>query len=161
MDKRVINLVSAVGVAGALYLGFGGFAGAQSASGPEAQVKEREQTMKTLGASMATTAKFLKGEGGTAEDVLKAATTIAEVAKRDPAVVFPEGTAVGVGDSAAKPEIWQNFAEVSKRWKAMEPAAMKLAEVAASGDKAAIGQAMQGVGRTCSNCHEDFRVKKN
>ena len=161
MDKQVINLLSAVGVAGALYLGFGAFAGAQIASGPEAQVKEREQTMKSLGASMATTAKFIKGEGGSAEDVLKAAMTIVEVGKRDPAAVFPEGTGVGVGESEAKPEIWQNFGEVTKRWQALEPAGVKLAEVAPSGDKAAIGQAMQALGRTCSNCHEDFRVKKN
>lgn len=161
MDARFVNILSAVTVAGVLFLGFGGLAGAQGASDPVAQVKDREQVMKSLGASMATVGKFLKGEGGTSEDVLKAAMTIAEASKRDPKVIFPVGTAVGVGESAAKPELWENFAEATRRWHAVEPAALRLAEVAPSGDKALIGQAMQGVGQACSNCHEDFRVKKN
>lgn len=160
MDTRVINALAAVSVAGLLFLGFGGVVGAATGGDPVAQVKQREQTMKTLGGGMGTVAKFVKGEGGSAADVQAAAAAITEMAAKDPVMVFPEGTAIGVSDSHAKPELWQNWPKAVEYWNGLKPAAARLTEAANSGDRAQIAQAMQGVSKACSTCHEDFRLKK-
>jgi cytochrome c556 len=74
--------------------------------------------------------------------------------------VFMTGTAVGVGESAAKPELWQSWSVAEERWKAVQPAAMKLGEAIKGGDRAQIAQALGATSKTCGTCHEDFRVKK-
>lgn len=157
MNNRVVNALAAASLSALLVAGFGGMAGAAD---PADMVKERQQTMKKLGGGMGAVAKFVKNEGGTQEDAAKGAEAVLAVAKLDAKAVFPTGTAVGVGDSAAKPELWQNWSAAEEKWKAMQPAAMKLAEAIKGGDRAQIGQALGATSKTCGGCHEDFRVKK-
>ncbi|WP_029010195.1 c-type cytochrome [Azospirillum halopraeferens] len=130
------------------------------AADPLAQVKERETLMKKLGGGMKAVGGFVKNEGPTAADVQAAAAAITEVSTVDPRTVFPEGTAIGVGDSEAKPELWQNWTTAEGYWNDLKPAAEQLTAAAGSGDRAQVARAMQAVGKVCQTCHEDFRLKK-
>ncbi|MBP2293533.1 c-type cytochrome [Azospirillum rugosum] len=160
MDSRVVNALAAGSVAAFLYLGFGGLGAAATDGDPAALVKQREQTMKSMGGGLQTIAKFVKGEAGSAADVQAAVAAITEASSKDPAVVFPQGTAIGTADSDAKPELWQNWPKAVEYWNGLKPATAKLTEAANAGDRAQIAQALQGVSKACANCHEDFRQKK-
>lgn len=157
MNNRVVNALAAVSLSALLVAAFGGMAGAAD---PADMVKERQQTMKKLGGGMGAVAKFVKNEGGTLEDAAKGAEAVVAVAKLDAKAVFVPGTAVGVGESAAKPELWQSWSVAEERWKAVQPAAVKLGEAIKGGDRAQIAQALGATSKTCGTCHEDFRVKK-
>ncbi len=160
MDSRVVNASAAISVAALLFLGFGGTVGTAASADPTTQVKQREQTMKSMGGGLQTVAKFVKGEAGTVADVQKAVAAIVEASSKDPNMVFPQGTAIGVSDSEAKPELWQNWPKAMEYWNGLKPATARLNEAANSGDRAQIAQAMQGVSKVCGGCHEDFRQKK-
>lgn len=119
-------------------------------------MKMREQTMKTMGGAMQATAKFVKNEGGTADDVKAAAARLTEASSKDIATLFPAGTTGG--ESRAKPEIWSNWDAFAKQWADLKPAAAKLTQAAATGDRQQIAAAMGGVGKACSACHDQFRA---
>ncbi len=150
--------VSAVAVAVSAGL-FLAVAPAASAADPAGQVKARQQHMKKFGGGMQAIGKFLKGEGSVA-DAQAGAGAIDEAAKADYAALFPQGTAAPVADSAARPELWRDWAKTEKLWADMRPATAKLVAAAATGDKAQIAQAQQATGKTCGTCHEDYRIKK-
>lgn len=158
MIQRMHTVALAAAVSAGLFLAL---TPAAPAATPEDMVKARQQHMKKFGGGMQAIGKFLKGEGVSAEDMQKAAVQIEEAAKGDFAVLFPAGTAAPVGESAAKPELWQNLTKAKQQWADVKPAADKLLAAAMTGDKAQIGPAMQATGKACSGCHEDFRIKKN
>lgn len=158
MIQRTLHAVFAVAVSAGLFLAF---APSAPAATPEELVKARQQHMKKFGGGMQTIGKYLKGEGGTIDDVKKAAAQIDEAAKGDFTALFQPGTAAPVADSAAKPELWQNLPKAQQLWVDIKPQADKLLAAANTGDKAQIAQAQQATGKACGSCHEDFRIKKN
>jgi cytochrome c556 len=124
---------------------------------PVAQVDARKANFKTLGRAMNTIDEFVKGEGGTAADAQAAAATLAETG-RHIGDWWPEGTAIGVGDSEARPEIWTNKAEflaLQERFKATLPG---MVQAAATGDRARMGEALKAVGRECGACHDSYKL---
>jgi cytochrome c556 len=68
---------------------------------------------------------------------------------------FESGSAA---NSGALPAVWQNRAQFNERVAAFEAASAQLLEAAEMRDQAAITQAVQAVGGTCSACHQVFRV---
>ncbi|WP_194913780.1 cytochrome c [Azospirillum sp. INR13] len=64
-------------------------------------------------------------------------------------------------DSAAKPELWKNWAEAQRYWSGLQPVAERLDAAVKSGDRTQIAQALGATSKACGSCHEDFRVKKN
>lgn len=159
MTNRMLGAALAAAVTAGLFLAVAPTP--SSAAGPEDQVKARQQHMKKFGSGMQTIGKFLKGEGGTVEDVQKAAAQIDEAAKGDFTALFPPGTAAPVAESATKPELWQNLPKAQQQWVDVKPQTAKLVAAAATGDKAQIAQAQQATGKACTACHEDFRIKKD
>jgi cytochrome c556 len=71
--------------------------------------------------------------------------------------VFPDGT--DVGDTRARPEIWQNKAQFAAAVKALQTATGELVSVAESGDLTAVGAQLKKVGQACGGCHKPFRKK--
>ena len=61
------------------------------------------------------------------------------------------------GKMDAKPAVWKDWSKFEENAKKLDTATAKLAEVAAKGDAAAIGDAIKGVGGACKGCHDDFR----
>ncbi|MCW2244545.1 cytochrome c556 [Azospirillum fermentarium] len=131
-----------------------------AAATPQEQVEAREKLMKTMGGGMKALTQFIKGEAGGPAEVKKAASDIAGVAAHDPMAVFPKGTAMGVGDSAAKPALWDNWSKAAGLWGDLKTASTGLVQAADTGDKAKVAAATQAVGKVCQSCHEDFRQKK-
>jgi cytochrome c556 len=130
------------------------------AATPEEQVTAREDAMKTFGAGAKTLTGFVKDGQGTIDDVKTATAKMATVAANLPSL-FPEGTAVGVGKSAAKPEVWTNAADFQTKVKGAQDAIAALDAAAQAGDAAKVKAAFPVVGQACGACHETFRVKKS
>src|SRR5688572_29272590 len=63
-------------------------------------------------------------------------------------------------ETRARPEIWTKLADFDAKMDKMVQETGKLAQVARGGDAAALKKAVADVDTSCSNCHEDFRVKR-
>ncbi len=120
----------------------------------------RQGEMLRMAAAMRVLGGFLKGDGTTAADVGTSARLIQETARTLTRGLFPEGTAQGVGASAASPEIWRQWDIFVERAGVLTVDAGRLATVAASGDSAAMRAPIAEVVRSCSACHELFRLRK-
>ncbi len=129
-----------------------------AASANEAAVKYRENNMKTIGAYMQNTVALLKGEVPYAEQMEANALGLAAAAKLSPAA-FKTDTSGSSVKTTAKPDIWQNWEKFEGGLGMMAERADALVAAVQSGDKAAIGQAVAGVGETCKTCHDNFRTK--
>ncbi len=122
--------------------------------GPEDAKDYRQAVMSSLGGHVKAISLHVRGlvdyEGYLAKHAQALAATASELD-----LVFPEGS--NVGDSEALPAIWEDpdtFADAVTR---LKEASAALAEVAGSGDKAAIGRAFRDVGQSCKGCHDRFR----
>ena len=67
---------------------------------------------------------------------------------------------VSEGPTDAKPEIWAKPNEFRQKTQDMKAEADRLAEIAASGDAAAIGGQVKALGDACGSCHDSFRKPK-
>ena len=109
---------------------------------------------------------MVKGEVSLTDEIAGNATALAEMGKMLSAnlqQLFPEGTAIGADASvktAALPAIWEKWGDFEQIAMRFQEETAKLAEVAQSGDMAAIGQQVGMVGKEgCGACHETFREK--
>jgi cytochrome c556 len=142
-----------------------GAATAYAADEPDNIVKYRKAFMDANGAHITMIAAVVKGEVSFTDELAAHAQALAEQGKLLTAnlqVLFPEGTGKGDGpDTAALPAIWEKWSEFEQDAKAFEEESAKLAEVAAGGDMAAIGEQLGALGKQgCGGCHESFREKK-
>ena len=71
---------------------------------------------------------------------------------------FPAGS--GEGNTHAKPEIWSNLDDFTKKMETMQLEAAKLGDIAASGDRKAITDQIGATGKACKSCHDDFVEKE-
>ena len=125
-------------------------------SGATGIVKERMDAMGEIAKSMKIIAKMVKGESSfDAEQSRLAAKTI-ETHSREVLNLFPEGSIHG--PSEARPEIWTDWETFSQIAKEMETSASTIAENASSLN--AIKPHFIALSKTCSSCHEKFRLKK-
>ena len=84
----------------------------------------------------------------------KHATAVAHIAP-----LLPEGFVNGPhkGKTDAKPAIWKNYADFSKKMKAFEEESQRLAEVAQDGEAGQIKEQFMKTAQTCKACHDDYR----
>ncbi len=135
-----------------------GLADAALAQGDPANVaKYRANLMKTQTGHLTAIISVVKGEVAYGAHVKQHADAIKAISEMV-IDVFPRGSAVG--DSRAKPEIWQNWDKFMAGYVNYKTQTAKLAEVAASGDLGAIGAQIQEVGKACGGCHKPFRKEK-
>ena len=74
---------------------------------------------------------------------------------------FPAGSGPEAGKTQALPAIWSKPAEFKAAIKMFSDAAPKLHAAANTGDVAAIKTAFGDVGKSCKNCHDQFRAKED
>lgn len=74
---------------------------------------------------------------------------------------FPAGTGPEAGKTRALPDIWAKPTEFKAAIKMFSDAAPKLHAAANAGDVAAIKTAFGDVGKSCKNCHDQFRAKED
>ena len=72
---------------------------------------------------------------------------------------FPAGTGPEAGKTQALADIWAKPNEFKAAIKMFSEAAPKLNAAANGGDVAAIRTAFGEVGKSCKNCHDQFRAK--
>jgi cytochrome c556 len=114
-------------------------------------LKERNSTMKALSGAM----KGLKGASDTA--TMKTHAMALQAASAKLGNMWPDGS---IGESRAKPEIWQNMGDFKAKLKAMDDAAANLVRVSGGSDLGAAKKAFGAVGATCGGCHKVYRGPK-
>jgi cytochrome c556 len=115
---------------------------------PEEAVTLRQNLMKEDGG-------ILRSAGNlTGADAVAAMTKLRDNYSHIPAL-FPEGSIVG--ESEALPAIWENFDAFTAIADAGVAAAESGIAAAEAGDAAAYAAAIQTLGGTCGQCHQQFR----
>ena len=127
------------------------------AQGNESYIEYRQKVMTSVGQNMGGIGDILKNKLPYGKNIAQHAQVIALNAKmmND---AFEKNVSEGKTDS--KPEVWKNWAKFQEGIKMMETESSKLAQVAAGGDMAAIGEQVKKLGGACKNCHDDFRKPK-
>jgi cytochrome c556 len=120
-------------------------------------ISYRQKVMSAVGAHMGSIGAVLKAEVSFSGHVAGHARAL-QAASLMAADIFPPGS--GIGETRAKAEIWQKWADFEKAVKAFQDATGKLVEAADSGDMAAVGAAMGNLGQACGGCHKPFRKPK-
>jgi cytochrome c556 len=126
----------------------------------EAAIKARKDAMKSNSNDMKAIQAFVKDGKGSAADVAKAATSIAETTKKL-GEMFPKGTGRGdVSDkeTRALPAIWKDMDGFKKVAARTVTEAEKLTTTAKGGDKDAIGKQVAVLNKEgCGACHTAYR----
>jgi cytochrome c556 len=149
----------------ALAIGLGA-AVALAADEPANVVKYRKAFMDANGAHISMIAAVVKGEVSLSDQIPVHAQALAAQGKLLTAnlkQLFPQATAKGETSekSAALPAIWQNWGQFEQAAQKLQEESAKFAEVAQSGDMAAIAQQLGALGKQgCGGCHQDFREKQ-
>ncbi len=130
---------------------------AEAADEPANVIKYRQKVMSSIGAHIGSIGAVLKGEVSYTGHVAAHARAMHDASLMIDDI-FPKGS--GVGETRAKPEIWQNWAKFEAAAKALQTATKELARIAEAGDMAAVGGQMKKVGEACGGCHKPFRKKK-
>ena len=127
-------------------------------SGAQGIVKQRMDSMDAMGKAMKTVGEMLKGTAQfDATAIVEAMRSVSVHADEIPGM-FPEGS---LSDpSEAREEIWSNWDRFTTLAEGLSTTAARLADIAKDGDRKAVAGAFNAVGKTCSGCHEGFRLKK-
>ena len=121
---------------------------------PAEAVAARQKLMKDNGAAWKGVQD--KTKAGDMAGVAADAETLVQGSKKIPAL-FPPGSLEG--KTAAKPEIWQKWAEFEAAAKTMEAESIKLRDTAKTNNKQATEAVVKDYGRkACGSCHTPFRV---
>lgn len=115
---------------------------------PEEAVTLRKNLMREDGGILRRASNL------TGADAIAAMTTLRDNYSHIPAL-FPEGSIVG--DSEALPAIWENWDAFTAIANAGLAAAEGGIAAAEAGDAAAYAAALQAIGGTCGQCHQQFR----
>jgi len=125
--------------------------------GAKGIVMKRMMAMKSMGDGMKNLSQMVRGK--TAFDAAKV-TSIAKSMKQHAAKIpeqFPKGSLQK--PTEALPAIWEKWDDFKGHADNLAELAGELEAAAASG-KAASLAAFAKIGKTCSGCHQDFRMKK-
>ena len=136
--------------------------GSAQAQDSAAQIKARQGEMRVMAISLGTLGGMAQGKiDYDAEAAAIAADNLVAVSMIHQAPFWPEGSdEMGASNTAAKAEIWEDWAGFESDWADFGTAA-KAMQVAAGTGAEAIGPAMGALGGTCKGCHDDFRASRN
>lgn len=123
----------------------------------EGTLKYRQKLMSGVGADMGAISDILKYGLPLQSHIAAHAQMLSQRADLV-AAAFERNASVGPTD--AKPEIWEKPDEFRQMTQDMKAEADKLAEIAASGEAAAIGRQVKALGDACGSCHDSFRKPK-
>lgn len=140
-----------------------GTAVAQDGDEIEGAIEYRQAALSTLGWNFGPLGAMAKGDMDyDAEEAAMRADRVKQLSVM-PWEGFVEGSLQGNGhgvetDALAKiGDDWQGFEDKQRK---MQEEAAKLAEVAANGDFAALREQVAATGKSCKNCHDDYREEE-
>ena len=119
-------------------------------------IKYRQNVMKATGGHMGAIVDILKNRLPLADHIVDHARSIQQNSKMTLAM-FPKGT--GLGNTKAKPAIWENWSKFESAVQDFERESAKLTKVAESGDMEALAKQVRATGKTCGGCHRNFRKR--
>jgi len=123
----------------------------------DGEIKYRQSVMKSVGGHMGAIAGILKGQTAHKAGLVAHADGMLALSGIAGSI-FPVGS--DFGETEALPAVWEKPAEFAKAVKMFQDAAGALQAAAMSGDMAAVGMTFGNLGKSCKNCHENFREKK-
>ena len=125
---------------------------------PDRAIKYRQGALTTLSWQFGMLGAMAKGDRPYNKDeAIRRASYVADLS-RMPWEGFGPGTEQGA-PTKAKPEIWKDQAKFKEHQDKLIAESAKLETVAKSGDEAAFKAQVGATGKTCGNCHDDFRAK--
>lgn len=148
--KRVCKTIVLSGAVGLVFA-------TAAAAGP---VKDRQKLMKSVGDSMKIVVPMLKGEAPYDAAAAAAAMDTINGVPDKFVTLFPEDSK-GDPDSEAKDSIWENMKDFTAKANNLKTASAAAKEAAGKGldpFKAAVFGALV---KTCKECHDTYRLKKN
>ena len=151
VSALAIGLAAALAPMGAAIAGEGG-----------AAITERQALMKLVGASFGSIKAAIDSKDPAQIKAAEGrARAIAFSANAIP-TMFPAGSDMKAGKTAALEKIWSDMAGFKKASEALGATATKLADALKSGDAAASLAAFGAVGKEgCGGCHGAYRAKQN
>jgi cytochrome c556 len=148
---QVARLVLGLALAGGIAV-----AGAQEQK-PDRAIKYRQSVFYAMGWNMyGVLGPMVKGEIPYNKDQAVRAATFLHDLSPMPYDGFIPGSDQGA-PTKAKPEIWKDRAKFDQLAQAMQAETTKLVAAAQTGDPAQLRTAVSATGKTCNNCHDDFR----
>ena len=132
------------------------FFGSSSLADSKGIIKYRQNVMKSTAGHMGAIVDILKNDLPLQAHILDHASSIHQNSKMTLAM-FPKGT--GLGNTKAKPTIWENWSKFESAVQDFERESAKLAKVAESGDMEALAKQVRATGKTCGGCHRNFRKR--
>lgn len=127
-------------------------------SGMTGIVKDRMELMMDIGRQMKTVGEMLKGNAALEHATIKAAAQQIGAHAGKITELFPAGSLDK--PTEASPEIWQNWDQFAASADELESASTAMAEIGEQANRNEIAQRFGAIGKTCSGCHEAFRIKK-
>jgi cytochrome c556 len=130
-----------------------GFASAALAhSGATGVVKQRMETMKSMGDTMKQLGAMMQGKQAFDAAIVAGRTSVMKQHAAELPKMFPKGSTQH--PSEALPKIWESFEAFSKITSELESTSSALGDVKSAD---ALPVAMTAVGKTCKACHQDYR----
>ena len=134
-----------------------GFLGNLSLADSEGIIKYRKNVMKTNAGHMGAIMDILKNHLPLETHVVDHARSINQNSKMILSM-FPKGS--DLGDTKAKPAIWENWSKFESAVNAFVRESSKLVKVAESGDMKALAKQFRATGKTCGGCHKNFKKRE-
>ena len=132
--------------------------GAQSALAGDLEraLEYRQGVMNVYGWNMKAMSDMMKGNKPyDAKVFARHAGDLANAATLDVLAGFPPES--DQGETDARPDIWFDFDDFTQKLDDLRSASRNLSQVAAGGDKAAVGDALGKTGKTCKACHDSYK----
>ena len=133
---------------------------AQQAPKPETLIKWRQSAYTVFGWNTNRIKASIEGQYNK-DDVIKAANAIAAVSGTGMEKLFPAGTEKGKGwePTEAHADLFKNMKRFAELNASLTKEASELANVANTGDLAAVKAQFGKMTKACKTCHEDYKVK--
>jgi cytochrome c556 len=130
-----------------------------AAASKEAALKimhDRHEGMEAIGKANKIIKQELHASAPNLNLVRSSANRIASLSQ-DASGWFAKGTGPELGKTGAKPEIWQNEADVAAKLQAFQKAAQVMAQASAGVDVNAMKSRFASLADTCKACHDKYR----
>ncbi len=161
--KKIVSSAALAAMTFSLAACGGGAPGEDGAGTPPSEpappaIEERQANFKALGKAFKAIRTQLEGDSPDMAAITSAAGDLNTAALKVEGY-FPEGTSVDDGfDTEALASIWEKPEDFAAAHKMLTDATAEMVTIAEGGDAAAVGAQVGAVGKSCKNCHDNFRL---
>ena len=125
---------------------------------PEEAIKLRQSAMKLIGYNFGSIGAMVNDKKPYNKDEAIRNANRIDALSNHPFEFFGPGTEKGA-DTKARAEIWKDGAKFTASAEKLQVESAKLAQVARTGDQAALKTQFGATAQSCKACHDDFREK--